>query len=202
MSTTAANQRTITQIARQSRRGAIVVLIAFCLTIILAFVAIAIDGGGLLDDRRQAQATADAAALAAAENLFVNYPKNKGLDSGGTTLPNRSPTPLPRPTAFTTTAPIERDRARAPADLSSAAPKGHGTIPKGYVEVTVQYNQSRYFSAVIGSGAIPVSARAVARGKWEPAFVGYPRARFASKGLARCNGRPAAVNVTGGARSS
>src|SRR5947208_13673932 len=68
---------------RQSRRGAIVVLIAFCLTLILAFVAIAIDGGGLLEERRQAQATADAAALAAAESLFVNYPKNKGVDSGG-----------------------------------------------------------------------------------------------------------------------
>src|SRR6478736_4099781 len=67
---------------RHSRRGAIVVLIAFCLTVILAFVAIAIDGGGLLDDRRQVQATADAAALAAAENLFLNYPKNKGLDTG------------------------------------------------------------------------------------------------------------------------
>src|SRR5947208_15560177 len=67
---------------RQARRGAIVVLIAFCLTLILAFVAIAIDGGGLLDLRRQTQSTADAAALAAAEDLFVNYPKNKGLDSG------------------------------------------------------------------------------------------------------------------------
>src|SRR5437868_15548737 len=68
---------------RQSRRGAIVVLIAFCLTLILAFVAIAIDGGGLLEVRRQAQATADAAALAAANDLFQNYPKNKGLDAGG-----------------------------------------------------------------------------------------------------------------------
>src|SRR3954452_24116304 len=68
---------------KERRRGAIVVLIAFCLTLILAFVAIAIDGGGLLELRRQAQATADAAALAAAENLFVNYPKNKGADAGG-----------------------------------------------------------------------------------------------------------------------
>src|SRR5436189_3884928 len=69
-------------IRRKPRSRAIVVLIAFCLTLILAFVAIAIDGGGLLDLRRQTQSTADAAALAAAEDLFVNYPKNKGLDSG------------------------------------------------------------------------------------------------------------------------
>src|SRR5688500_13776884 len=69
---------------RKSRRGAVVVLVAVCLAVILAFVAIALDGGGLLERRRQAQATADAAALAAAEDLFRNYPKNKGLDPSGT----------------------------------------------------------------------------------------------------------------------
>ena len=77
---------TIRSQRRPLRRGAIVVLVACCLTIILAFVAIAIDGGGLLEQRRQAQATADAAALAAAEDLFRNYPQNKGLDAGGTAV--------------------------------------------------------------------------------------------------------------------
>ena len=51
------------------RRGVVVVLIAVCLVVILAFVAIAVDGGGLLELRRAAQATADAAALAAAEEV-------------------------------------------------------------------------------------------------------------------------------------
>src|SRR5215470_17761914 len=68
------------------RRGATVVLVAVCLTVILAFVAIAIDGGGLLEQRRFSQATADAAALAAAEDLFRNYPQNQGLDAGGTAV--------------------------------------------------------------------------------------------------------------------
>src|SRR5439155_15692932 len=68
---------------RGSRTGAIAVLVAVCLIVLLAFVAISVDGGGLLEERRQAQATADAAALAAAEDLFLNYPKNKGLDTGG-----------------------------------------------------------------------------------------------------------------------
>src|SRR6187200_873919 len=71
---------------RLARRGAIVVLVACCLTIILAFVALAIDGGGLLELRRKSQATADAAAFAAAEDLFRNYPRNRGLDSGGTAV--------------------------------------------------------------------------------------------------------------------
>src|SRR5688572_13475709 len=71
---------------RPPRRGAIVVLVACCLAVILAFVAIAIDGGGLLEQRRQSQATADAAALAAAEDLFRNFPQNKGLDVQGTAV--------------------------------------------------------------------------------------------------------------------
>jgi len=51
---------------RRRRRGIVLVLVAVCLAVILAFVAIAIDGGNLLEQRRQVQATADAAALAAA----------------------------------------------------------------------------------------------------------------------------------------
>src|SRR5689334_2645777 len=68
----------------RSRRGAIVVLVAACLTVLLVFAAIALEGGGLLEQRRKTQATADAAALAAAEDLFRNYPTNRGLDPSGT----------------------------------------------------------------------------------------------------------------------
>ena len=118
---------------------------------------------------RQTQSTADAAALAAAEDLFVNYPQNKGVDSG---------TAVARATAIAATNGFTNDGTKSivtvrvnPQTYLDGPNKGT-TVPKGYVEVTVQYNQPRYFSAVIGSGAIPVSARAVARGKWEPAFVG------------------------------
>jgi uncharacterized membrane protein len=52
--------------------------------VILAFVAISIDGGNLLEQRRRSQATADAAALAAAEDLFKKYPTNTGIDVTGT----------------------------------------------------------------------------------------------------------------------
>ena len=84
MFSTIRNSARRTLIERRSRSGAIVVLVAVCLMVILAFVAIAIDGGGLLELRRKAQATADAASLAAAEDLFRNYPQNKGLDASGT----------------------------------------------------------------------------------------------------------------------
>jgi hypothetical protein len=35
----------------------------------------------------------------------------------------------------------------------------------GYAEVIVQFNQKRYFSSIFGAGALPVTARAVARGR-------------------------------------
>src|SRR5437870_51260 len=66
------------------RRAAITVFIALCLTVICGFVALAIDGGVLLDDRQRMQSAADMAALAAAENLFLNWQANQGVDIGGT----------------------------------------------------------------------------------------------------------------------
>jgi hypothetical protein len=152
------------------RKGAIVVLVAVCLTVILAFVAIAIDGGGLLEQRRQAQATADAAAMAAAEDLFRNYPKNKGFDKDGTAVSRA--TAIAAANGFNNDGVQSIVTARTFPQTYLGGPNGGATIPKGYVEVTVQYNQPRYFSSVIGMGAIPVTARAVGRGKWEPAYVG------------------------------
>src|SRR5947209_6076906 len=67
-----------------ARRGTVVVLVAVCLTVIISVVALTLDGGTLLNDRRQAQAVADAAALAAACDLYNNYYTNNGTDPSHT----------------------------------------------------------------------------------------------------------------------
>lgn len=168
----------------KTRRGTIVVLVAASLVVLLAFVAIAVDGGGLLDRRRGVQATADAAAMSAAESLFLNYPQNHGYDPQG--------------------AAVARARAIAGANgygdsdsvvtvrvapqLYLGGPYKGTPVPPGYAEATVQFNQRRHFSAVLGSGAIPVAARAVARGKWEPAGIGIHVLELHAK---------AALNATG-----
>src|SRR5262249_51482516 len=41
-----------------------------------------------------------------------------------------------------------------------------GNLKPGYAEVTVQYNEPRFFSALWGNGTLPIQARAVARGTW------------------------------------
>ena len=65
------------------RRGSTTILVAVTLSVLLAVLAIAIDGGVLLSDRRQAQRATDSAALAAAVDLFTNWNTNAGADTGG-----------------------------------------------------------------------------------------------------------------------
>ena len=43
-----------------------------------------LDGGMLMDKRRQVQCAADAAALAAADDLYYNWWANKGADPTNT----------------------------------------------------------------------------------------------------------------------
>ena len=43
---------------RATRPGNLVVIVAVCLTVLMAVVALAMDGGNLLDDQRQCQAAA------------------------------------------------------------------------------------------------------------------------------------------------
>ena len=155
---------------RKFRRGAIVVLVAICLAVILAFVAIALDGGGLLERRRQAQATADAAALAAAEDMFRNYPANKGLDPDGTAAARALA--IAAANGFSGDGEQSTVTVRLSPQTYLGGPNEGKALPKGYVEVSVEYNQPRYFSAILGSGDIAVPARAVARGRWEPSYVG------------------------------
>jgi hypothetical protein len=157
-------------VGRKSRRGAIVVLVAVSLAVILGFVAIAIDGGGLLEQRRRAQATADAAALAAAEDLFRNYPQNRGYDLDGTA--EAYAYNIAAANGFANDGTRTVVSVRISPEAYAGGPNKGKTLPRGYAEVTVQHNQPRYFAAILGSGDVPVHARAVARGNWEPAYVG------------------------------
>ena len=139
------------------RTGTVIVVVAVCLIGILAFVALALDGGMLLDKRRQAQCASDAAALAAANDMYANWRANKGSDPNGT--------------------------ARAAA-LAAAAANGYAdgangctvtvNIPpqsgpfKGqtcHTEVIISHTQPRYFSRIWGTDVVPYGARSVSRGR-------------------------------------
>src|SRR5205085_11954009 len=59
------------------------VLAAMCLVGLLSIVALSLDGGLMLDKRRKVQAAADAAALAAACELYATWFTKLGLDPDG-----------------------------------------------------------------------------------------------------------------------
>jgi hypothetical protein len=180
---------------RRSRRGSVVVLVAACLVVLLIFAAIALEGGGMLEQRRRTQAAADAAAMAAAEDLFRNFPANKGADSAGSAesraLANAAANGFNHGNGATV------DIRLSPETYFGGPHKGQ-TISKGYVEVIVQRNQPRYFSGLISSETIPISARAVARGKWAPAFIGIHVLDLHEPGALRATGGGIG-DITGGA---
>src|SRR5438874_13601865 len=62
------------------RGGNVAVVFALCLIMITGFVALSLDGGMVLDSRRKAQSAADAAALAAADDLYKKWFTNYGAD--------------------------------------------------------------------------------------------------------------------------
>ena len=127
--------------------------VAFAWWRLIGFVAIAVDGGVLLDRRQTLQAAADAAALAAAQDLYANYLTNQGQDQNGTALQaaldNAS------------------DNGYPSGNVTVNIPPTSGPFKDlvGYAEVIVTYDQQRYFSALFGKSKIQLTARAVAQGR-------------------------------------
>jgi len=146
------------------RRGTIAVVVALCLVGLISFVAISLDGGMLLEDQRKAQAAADAAALAGAENLYLNYQTGQGMDTSGSA--KTAAQTVASSNGFNNDGTTSVVTVKVPGEKYTGGAKSGTTIPAGYLEVTVQLNQSRFFSRVLGSSTLPVTARAVARGKW------------------------------------
>src|SRR5262245_42619119 len=155
--------------ARQHRRrGLIVVLVVLCLAVLVGVAAIALDGGMALTERRRAQDIADAAALAAAADLFAHFQSNHGADVNGSAAASALGTAAANGYGNDGTRSIVTVRV-SPAPPVQGDPTitdASGNLKPGYAEVTVQYNEPRFFSAIWGKGTIPIQARAVARGTW------------------------------------
>jgi Flp pilus assembly protein TadG len=128
--------------------------------VLMGVAAVALDGGLLLDQRRRLQAVADAAALAAATDLYKNYRTNNGADGGGTA----------KASALATAAAdgFSNDGTHSVVTVNIPPASGDHAGQAGYAEVVIQLNQTRLFSTLLGNGIITFKARAVARGLWTP----------------------------------
>ncbi|MCS7160924.1 MAG: pilus assembly protein TadG-related protein [Gemmatales bacterium] len=135
------------------RRAQVAVLTAVSLVPVLGAVAFVTDGGLLLDQRRRVQATADAAALAGAYELYRHSAQSGGMDTNG---------------AARAAALEIADRAGYSAsngctvEVNIPPRSGIHAGRVGYVEVQIRAPQRRTFSAIFGSGDLSVAGRAVA----------------------------------------
>ncbi|HEY8504561.1 MAG TPA: pilus assembly protein TadG-related protein, partial [Gemmataceae bacterium] len=156
------------------RQGQVVVLTSVAMTAVLGVVAVSLDGGTLLTQRRQAQLTADAAALSAASDLYYNYWVESGWDTSGTA--KAAALKVAADNGYT------NDGVESVVNVYIPPISGDYIGRPGYVEVVVQYNQRRSFSNIFARGAIPVQARAVAVGAPIAGDVGILVLDPASKG--------------------
>ncbi len=146
------------------RRGAVVALVALLL-VLTGFVGLsfALDGGLLLDNKREVQAAADAAALAAATQLFYHYPAIANSNYS-TYDPNGAAAAAAQTSATSNGFPNNGSTATVTVNIPPQSGPFKGKV--GCAEVIITYYQKRYFSSLWGSNTLSISARAVGRGKW------------------------------------
>ncbi len=181
---------------RQVRRGNVLVFFCVCLVAVLSVVALSLDGGALMQERQHAQAVADAAALSAAADMFDHYLNESGQDPNGTARQSAKTTA--KANGYGDDGKLSKVTVHIPPI------SGPFTKRRGYVEVLVEYNQTRSFSNIFQSGPIPVRARAVAVGTTVAADVGIlvldptSRSAFNSQGAGTSvvDGTPVVVNST------
>ena len=143
-----------------NRRGNVAVIVAVCMTLLLGFAAIALDGGLIQHNRRSAQTAADAAALAAANDLYIHYPTYLGVDSPGSAATAAM--------AAASANGFNNDNVTNKVTVSIPPTSGLHTGKAGFVQVDIEYYQQRAFSRIWGGGAITITAKAVAVGQWVP----------------------------------
>jgi Flp pilus assembly protein TadG len=142
--------------SKPSRRGNVIVMCAVSLVMIVAVTALSVDGGMLLDKRRTLQATTDAAALAAAGELYRNYPYYQGADTDG----------VARKAAFDACVQNGFEDGKNCAVTVNIPPATGQFVGKSaHVEVLITYQQPKFFARLFSSDAVPVGARSVARGR-------------------------------------
>ncbi len=147
-----------------SRHGKVIVMMALTLTGIVGMAALVVDGGLLLENRREVQSAADVGAMAAAIELFRNYRTDQGTDPNGHAADRAQEATAAQ--GFT-------NGVNGVVVTVNIPPKtGPNTGKAGYAEVIVDYPQPRYFASIFGTSTTHVRGRAVARGKLTPNKTG------------------------------
>jgi hypothetical protein len=172
------------------RDGNVAAVTAACLVGMLGVTALTLDGGMLMDKRRQVQAAADAAALAGAADLYWNWFSYYGKQD--------------TPSGTARAAALAEAKANGYEDGVNGVTVQVRILPTtgpfankdGHVEVVISASQTRFFSRLWGSDDTTYGARAVARGKRGGIYSGIMVLAPTGSGAFQTGGG-GGVNLTG-----
>lgn len=142
---------------RPVREAAVLPWLLVCMGVILSIVAIALDGGRMMQERRRCQDAADAAALVAATDMYLTYSTSGAPGEVHTSSID----------AATATAKgfwSQKDQSHVFVDVKRPA-SGAYAGKANYVEVVVQSNLAGSFGNLLTGQGLVVKARSVAKGK-------------------------------------
>ena len=161
----------------EHRRGAVIVLVAVALAVLIGVAALSVDGGHLYQSRRKLQTAADAAAEAGAIELFTKYELNTGLDKDGEA----------RASALSNALAHSYGTTGSGSTVTINIPPRSGTFAgkAGYVEAIITSKMPPTFSSIFGRTELVVTTRSVAGGTMIPSKAGLlilePRRKDALK---------------------
>src|SRR5437763_1432711 len=130
------------------RGGNVAAVTAVCLIGILGVTALTMDGGLLMDKRRQVQAAADAAALAGASDLYYNWFSYYGKQDTPTQTAKAAALAEAKANGF------ENGVNGVTVDVRILPTTGPFAGKDGHVEVVISSSQKRFFSRLWGSDDI------------------------------------------------
>ena len=140
------------------RRGAVVVLVAVCLGVLMSVLALSVDGGRMYVARRHAQVGADAAADAAAMDLYTGMAENDGNQLEGVRLARIAAYEMARLNGFANDGQTSNVTVHIPPVSGSRAGQ------PGFVEVQIERKLSTSFAGIFGFKSLSIRARSVAAG--------------------------------------
>lgn len=140
------------------RPGTTLAWVVLSLSVLVGMMALALDGGRLVDERRRLQVVADAAALAAGKELYAGYWANLGTDPSGAA----------RTSALQSAAANGYPASAVTVNIPPASGPLAGR--PGHAEVNLSSTVEAGFGRIFTGGGMPVTARSVGRG--EPMKIG------------------------------
>jgi Flp pilus assembly protein TadG len=172
---------------RPRREGAVLPWAIVSLAVVIGVLGLTLDGGRMMQERRRVQNAADAAALAAATELYNTYSQRTNGSVPASVTNN----------AFSTASlnGYANDGTNSVVTVNVPPQSGAFAGKTDYVEVIVQSNLSATFSASFTSGNLAIKARAVAVGR--PLRIGFFALSPSGVGLqAQGNGSVQIKNAT------